>query len=97
MAEFSYARKKFNPNDISTLLDAIKRSGEDYDFDSGWIATPADKIVKHDLGVVPRLVVVQKSSASEGSGHAPDTYTSATTESITITGPLAYCRVLVNK
>lgn len=97
MAEFSYSKKSLNPHDLPALLDAIKKSAEDWDFDSGWIATPADKIVKHDLGVVPRLVLVQASAASDGTGFAPDTFTSATATDVTITGPSAYCRVLVDK
>lgn len=97
MAEFTYPRKKFNEHEMPSLLDAIKRSSEDYDFDSEWMTTPSDKIVNHGLGVVPRYVIVQKSANADGSGHAPDTYTSATADAITITGPSAYCRVLVNK
>lgn len=97
MAEFTYSNKKFNPNDIVALLQAIKQAAENHDYDSGWIATPATKILTHALGVVPKEIHVYKSASPDGSGMAGDTFTAADSTTVTITGPLAYCRALVNK
>lgn len=76
---------------------AVRAAVENYDFDSGWIATPANKIVKHNLGIAPKTVLVYASDERTGKIFSSDSFTSCTTSQVTITGPKAYCRVLVDR
>jgi len=76
---------------------ATKSAVEKNDFDSGWKATPSDKIVKHDLGVLPRFVLVFASDSANGDSYSSDAFMACTKTQVTITGPKAYCRVLAEK
>lgn len=96
MARLGIPSGKFNPNEWGRFLDAARKAAETYDFDSGWMATPADKIVQHKLGLLPKTVLVYASDNAGGNPMQSDTFTACDTESVTITGPKAYCRVLVN-
>ena len=79
------------------FIKAAKQAIEGADFDTGWIATPSSKIIKHNLGVVPSETYVYSSASKTGEPHASDTFTSCDRTNITITGPSAYCRVRMKK
>lgn len=79
------------------MLKDNKQSHEGADYDSGWIATPSNKIVRHNLGVIPSEIHVFSSANSQGNPFAQDTFTSCDRTNITITGPSAYCRVRIQK
>lgn len=96
MARFPISQGKFDPNDYSRLTDAIRKSVETYDFDSGWVPTPADKKVPHKLGVLPKTVLVYASNSKDGNPMQSDGFTFCDSNSVTIIGPLAYCRIHVD-
>lgn len=96
MARFVIPQGKFNPNDYARLTAAIRNSVETYDFDSGWIATPADKVIQHKLGVLPKTVLVYASNSKDGTPMQSDGFTFCDSQSVTIIGPLAFCRVHVD-
>lgn len=79
---------KFLPNN--------KAAHEKADFDSGWIATPGDKVIQHNLGKLPREVWVYASDSPGGDPFSSDTWTACTSSQITITGAKAYCYVRMN-
>jgi hypothetical protein len=87
----------FDPGrDFARFVQAARKAVETYDFDSGWIVTPITKQIQHKLGVLPKAVLVYASSVASGNPFSGDTFTACDTDKVTITGPLAYCRVLVN-
>ena len=98
MAEFSFAGS-YPPTeaDWDKLVRAARHGIEGADFDTGWIATPANKIIRHNLGVLPAETTVLSSANSQGDPHASDTFTFCDRTNITITGPAAFCRVRMNK
>jgi hypothetical protein len=96
MARFTLPQGKFDPRDYGRLTEAIRNSVETYDFDSGWIATPADLVIQHKLGILPKSVLVYASSVKDGNPMQSDSFTACDSQSVTITGPLAFCRVLVD-
>lgn len=79
------------------MVKLNKLAHESADFDSGWIATPSSKVIRHNLGVIPSEIHVYSSANSQGDPFAQDTFTSCDRTNITITGPSAFCRVRINK
>lgn len=98
MAEFAFS-SSYPPSaaDWDRLVRATRHGIENADYDSGWIATPVDKIVRHDLGVPPAEIYVYSSALADGSPFAVDTFTACDRNTITITGPSAFCRVRIKK
>ena len=96
MSRLGIPEGKFNQNDWNRFLKATRQAVETFDFDSGWIATPGNKVVQHKLGVLPKKVLVYASANSNGNPFQPDTFTQVDTDAVTITGPAAFCRVLVD-
>lgn len=96
MSRLNVPQGKFNQNNWTRFTEAVRKGLETHDFDSGWMATPADKVVKHKLGLLPKTVLVYASDNANGSPMQSDSFTACDGESVTITGPLAFCRVLVN-
>lgn len=96
MSRLSVPQGKFNDGSWTRFTEAVRKSVETYDFDSGWMPTPADKIVQHKLGVLPKTVLVYASSNKDGSPMQSDSFTACDSNSVTITGPLAFCRVHVD-
>ena len=68
--------QEFSEANWDKMLKAAKRAIEGADYDSGWIATPASKIIRHDLGVIPSETIVLSSANSQGEPHASDSFTS---------------------
>lgn len=79
------------------LLRVAKQAIEKADFDSGWIATPSAKVIKHNLGVLPSEVWVYASASSSGTDFQSDTFTLCGRTNITVNGALGFCRVRMNK
>lgn len=96
MARVGVPQGKFNEKNWIRYAEAVRKAVETYDFDSGWMATPSDKIVKHKLGVLPKTVLVYASANANGSPMVSDSFTACDLDTVTITGPAAYCRVLVD-
>jgi hypothetical protein len=96
MARFPIPQGKFQENNWQRVTEAIRNSVETHDFDSGWFATPADKIIQHKLGLLPKTVLVYASANANGNPMQSDSFTACDINQVTITGPLAFCRVLVN-
>lgn len=90
------AKAPFTQDFWDKFFSANKAAHEKADFDSGWIATPSDKVVKHKLNRLPAEVWVYSSDAASGDPFASDTWTACTASQITITGPKAFCRVRMN-
>lgn len=96
MARLGVPLGKFDPKNWERVQDAMRKAVETYDFDSGWVPTPADKTFRHKLGVLPKTVLVYASDNANGTPMLGDTFTACDTESVTITGPKAFCRVLLD-
>jgi hypothetical protein len=90
------AKAPFSEAVWDKFFSANKAAHEKADFDSGWVPTPSDKVIKHNLGRLPAEVWVYASDAASGDPFASDTWTACTANQITITGPSAYCRVRIN-
>lgn len=98
MAEFDMSGSQpLTQANWDKLVRLTKVAIEGADFDTGWIATPADKIIRHNLGVLPSETYVYSSANAQGEPHASDTFTACDRTTITITGPSAYCRVRLKK
>lgn len=96
MGMFSLPKVKWNPDNYERLHSAIFNATQRGDYDTGWVATPANKTFSHNLGVVPAEVWVQASDNPDGGSYSSDTFT-VTAKDITIGGPKAYCRVRIHK
>ncbi len=96
MARLDIPQGKFSPNVWTRFTEAVRKGLESHDFDSGWMPTPTDKVIHHKLGLLPKTVLVYASDNANGNPMQSDSFTACDTESVTITGPKAYCRVLVN-
>ncbi len=79
------------------LLRENNLAHEQADFDSGWITTPTDKVVRHNLGVVSSEVWVYSSANNQGDPHSLDSWSNNGRETITVNGAQAFCRVRINK
>lgn len=91
------ARMPMTQENFDKLMAVNKLAHEGADFDSGWIATPANKTIIHDLGVIPSETFVYASANKDGDPHSSDTFTLCDRSKIVITGPLAFCRVRIQK
>lgn len=96
MARVGIPQGKFSENAWQRFQDAVQKGIETYDFDSGWVTTPADKTFQHKLGVLPKTVLVYASDNANGSPMVSDSFTACDPNSVTITGPKPNCRVLIN-
>lgn len=97
MGAFDFSKQPMTQANFDKMVAAIKSAVEGADYDSGWIATPANKVIRHNLGVIPAETKVYSSANSTGDPHASDSFTSCDRTSVTIIGPQAYCRVRINK
>lgn len=96
MGRFNIPQGKFSENIWPRFTEAVRKSVENHDFDSGWISTPASKVIEHKLGLLPKTVLVYASANADGNPMQSDTFTACDINQVTITGSLAFCRVLVN-
>lgn len=96
MARLGFSEGKWSPNLWGRFLTAVRKGLETYDFDSGWVPTPAGGVVAHGQGVLPKTVLVYASDNADGTGFSTDSVTSVDAVNVTFSGPKAYCRVLVN-
>lgn len=94
--QFSFPKIAWSADVFDKLLKSIKDSIEKHDYDSGWIKTPSDKKIKHNLNALPVEIFVQSADNLSGSDFVPDTFTFANKTSVTINGAKAYCRVIIN-
>ena len=98
MAEMSFSGSQpLTQANWDKMVKAAKQAIEGADFDTGWITTPASKVITHNLGVVPSETYVYSSASPTGEPHASDTFTACDRNTITINGPSAYCRVRIKK
>ena len=98
MAEFSMSGSQtMTQANWDKMLKENKLAHEQADYDSGWIVVPSDKVVTHDLGVVPSEVWVYASDSQDGDPHSPDSWSNNGRTTITVNGAKAYTRVRINK
>lgn len=87
----------FSEANWQKMLRVQRQAHEQADFDSGWVAVPADKIITHNLGVIASEVWVYSSANNQGDPHSPDTWTNNGRTTITVNGAQAFTRVRINK
>lgn len=94
--KFSNIRGPLSDAAFQQLQANIRSAIEKFDFDSGWVAVPADKTIVHALGKQPLRVVAYASDDQDGEPFVPEAWTSANTQNVVVAGTKKYCRVLVD-
>lgn len=99
MSQLSFSAGKFSESIWQKFVAAVRNAVAGYDFDTGWVAMPSDKIFKHNLGVLPRMVLVYGSANADGSAfeNGGAVIGSVTSTQITLNGADPFVRVLINK
>lgn len=92
--EFIYTGTLDNAT-IPKLLKALEKATQEWDFDSGFIATAAAGSIKHNLGVCPQTALVFTSAKRGGEPYRQILATAVTRETISYTGADAFVRVQV--
>jgi hypothetical protein len=95
MSQFSQVRGGLSDAAFQQMQANISRALAVSDYDSGWVATPADKQFEHNLGDIPKFVFVFAADDPEAAA-TPDSYVSVDRQFITIIGPKAFARVLID-
>ncbi len=97
MAKLSFGKMPFGEAAWDKFQSAVRNAIEKADYDSGWVAVPANSTLKHNLGVLPAFVVVYESDAADGEGYSNGSFTSVTRSTITVSGAKPYVRVWLDK
>ena len=101
--QFNFPKAEWNPKLFDRFQKSISDAVSKFDFDSNerneglWESTPVSKTVEHNLGVLPKTVVVYSADNQDGGGMTFDTWWDCTSTQLTINGAKAYYRVLLNK
>lgn len=86
-----------DPSKLDAVFSALENAVSKHDYDVGWKPLPEDNIVNHGLGVIPGEILVFAADDIDGAGISPATFSSADTETITVSASKAYVRVYANK
>ncbi len=97
MATFDLSRAEMG--DPDRLHRAIRKATQNYDFDSGWVKLPTDRLVKFNvpMQVLPRHVRVLVSDNANGNAFSNGDFSKCSMTDLTVSGLAAYARVLVNR
>lgn len=79
------------------IYAALRQGIEDHDYDSGWVATPANKVFYHGLNFLPRFIQAQTSAYPDGTDYLTEHPVGVNTSQITVSGTKAYYRVMANR
>ncbi len=81
----------------SKIYAALKAGIEGYDYDSGWVPTPAGGIFNHGLTTLPRFVQVHASSNANGNPYGLESVNTVSTSQIVTGVGAPFHRVLANR
>jgi hypothetical protein len=96
MGTFDFPKIPLTPENWTKLLGALGNTNS-HDYDSGWVALPANNQFRHNLAQLPGHVQVFSSGDARGNGYKTDAATSVDNNYITVSGTAKFYRVTANK